>query len=75
APGAQAAATGRPPAPQPARFSRTKRFVVEAAFIVAVALIVWQAELPTAAIAVAMALAWTLVAVVEWLSSERPERR
>jgi excisionase family DNA binding protein len=65
-----------PPAPaRPARFSRTKRFVIEAAFIVAVAVIVWQAQLPVAAIAVAMALAWTLVAVVEWFSSERPDRR
>jgi hypothetical protein len=34
--------------------------------------IVWQAALPTPAIAVAMALAWTLVAVVEWVSSDRP---
>jgi excisionase family DNA binding protein len=76
----------RPPAPaqpvhQPAppprtfRLSRTKRFVLEAAFIVAVAVIVWQAELSTPAIAVAMGIAWTLVAVVEWISSERPERR
>jgi hypothetical protein len=37
--------------------------------------IVWQAELPVAAIAVAMALAWTLVAAVEWFASERPDRR
>jgi excisionase family DNA binding protein len=65
-----------PPAPpRTPRFSRTKRFVVEAAFIIAVAVIVWQAQLPVAAIAVAMALAWTLVAVVEWFSSERPDRR
>ena len=63
-----------PAAVRPSRFSRTKRFVVEAAFIVAVAVIVWQAQLPVAAIAVAMALAWTLVAVVEWFSSERPGR-
>jgi excisionase family DNA binding protein len=49
--------------------SRSKRFVLEAAFIVAVAVIAWQAELPIPAIAVAMALAWTLVAVVEWFSS------
>jgi hypothetical protein len=48
------------------------RFALEAAFIVAVALVVWQADLPIPAIAVAMALAWTLVAVVEWVSSERP---
>ena len=70
-----AARSAAAPAPaRPARFSRTKRFLVEAAFIVAVAVIVWQAELPVAAIAVAMALAWTLVAVVEWFSSERPAR-
>lgn len=67
----------RQPAPAPRTFhiSRTKRFVLEAAFIVAVALVVWQAALPTAAIAVAMGIAWTLVAVAEWVSSERPERR
>jgi hypothetical protein len=51
------------------------RFALEAAFIVAVAVVIWQAELPTPAIAVAMALAWTLVAVVEWVSSERPGAR
>ncbi|MGH3022196.1 MAG: helix-turn-helix domain-containing protein [Gaiellaceae bacterium] len=76
---APAQAVPRAPAPtatpRQGRFGRTKRFVVEAAFIVAVAVIAWQAELPVAAIAVAMALAWTLVAVVEWLSSERPDRR
>jgi excisionase family DNA binding protein len=67
----------RQPAPSPRTFhiSRTVRFVLEAAFIVAVALVVWQAALPTPAIAVAMGVAWTLVAVVEWVSSERPARR
>jgi excisionase family DNA binding protein len=67
----------RQPAPPPRTFrlSRTVRFVLEAAFIVAVALVVWRAALPTPAIAVAMGIAWTLVAVVEWVSSERPERR
>lgn len=74
-----AAAPPQPPARPPApprsfRLSRTKRFALEAAFIVAVAVIVWQAALPTPAIAVAMALAWTLVAVVEWVSSDRPAR-
>ena len=73
------AAAPQAPAPQPPtrplRISRTKRFVLEAAFIVAVAVIVWQAQLPIPAIAVAMALAWTLVAVVEWFSSERPATR
>ena len=64
------------PPPRPAfRLSRPLRFTIEAAFIVAVAVIVWQADLPTPAIAVAMALAWTLVAVVEWVSSERPTGR
>ncbi len=63
------------PAPRTFHISRTKRFVLEAAFIVAVAVIVWQAALPTPAIAVAMGIAWTLVAVVEWISSDRPDRR
>jgi excisionase family DNA binding protein len=90
-PAPQRAATPMPPAqprpaapPQPVRqpppvrrfrLTRTMRFALEAAFIVAVAVVIWQAELPTAAIAVAMALAWTLVAVVEWVSSERPGAR
>jgi excisionase family DNA binding protein len=63
------------PPPRPFHISRTVRFVLEAAFIVAVAVVVWQAALPTPAIAVAMGIAWTLVAVVEWVSSERPGRR
>jgi excisionase family DNA binding protein len=62
------------PPPRTFRVSRAWRFALEAAFIVAVAVIVWQADLPTAAIAVAMALAWTLVAGVEWLFTERPPR-
>jgi hypothetical protein len=64
-----------PPSPRTSRLSRPLRFAFEAAFIVAVAVIVWQADLPTPAIAVAMAVAWTLVAVVEWVSSERPSGR
>jgi excisionase family DNA binding protein len=79
-PPAQARPAAPPqPVPQPVprrtfRLSRTARFALEAAFIVAVALVVWLADLPIAAIAVAMALAWTLVAVVEWVSSERLPR-
>jgi excisionase family DNA binding protein len=65
----------QPPPVRRFRLSRTMRFALEAAFIVAVAVVIWQAELPTPAIAVAMALAWTLVAVVEWVSSERPGAR
>ncbi len=68
-------AAPRPVARRPRRFVRTIRFVVEALFIVAVAVIAWQADLPTPAIFVAMAVAWTLVAVIEWFSSERPARR
>jgi excisionase family DNA binding protein len=56
------------------RISRLERFLLEATFLVAVAIVVWQAALPTPAIAVAMGIAWTLVAVVEWVSSERPTR-
>jgi excisionase family DNA binding protein len=64
----------RQPAPRQRTFrpSRTTRFALEAAFILSVAAIVWLAKLPVPAIAVAMALAWTLVAAVEWLSSDRP---
>jgi excisionase family DNA binding protein len=57
------------------RVSRTMRFVLEAAFIVAVAVVVWLADLTTPAIAVAMGLAWTLVAIIEWFSSGRPATR
>jgi excisionase family DNA binding protein len=65
----------QPVARRSPRFVRTIRFVIEALFIVSVAVIAWQAELPTPAIFVAMALAWTLVAAIEWFSSERPVRR
>jgi excisionase family DNA binding protein len=70
APAAQAV---RPAAParRPPRMSRTARFALEAAFIVGVAAAAWLAELSIPAIAVAMGIAWTLVAVTEWLSSER----
>ena len=63
------------PPPRTFRLSRGWRFALEAVFIIVVAVIAWQAELPTPAIAIAMALAWTLVAVVEWVSSERPPRQ
>jgi excisionase family DNA binding protein len=68
-------AAPRPVPRRPRRYVRTIRFIVEALFIVAVAVIAWQADLPTPAIFVAMAVAWTLVAVIEWFSSERPVRR
>jgi excisionase family DNA binding protein len=70
---APAAPTTRPAAParRPPRLSRSVRFALEAAFIVGVAAVAWLAELSIPAIAVAMGIAWTLVAVTEWLSSER----
>ena len=70
APAGQAARPAAPARRAP-RLSRTTRFAFEAAFIVAVAVIAWQAELSIPAIAVAMGIAWTLVAVTEWLSSDR----
>jgi hypothetical protein len=42
------------------------RFVVEAIFLVAVATIAGLAKFPTEAIVLVMALAWLLVAGVEW---------
>jgi excisionase family DNA binding protein len=83
APGYSPLATHQPrAAPQPSpssqasgrrrsRPGRTARFVAEAAIIVAVAVVVWRAQLSTPAIAVAMGVTWTFVAAVEWLSSER----
>jgi excisionase family DNA binding protein len=70
---APAASAARPAAParRSPRLSRTARFALEAAFIVGVAAAAWLAELSIPAIAVAMGIAWTLVAVTEWLSSER----
>lgn len=69
-PGAAAApvAHGYPP---PRRFGRTTRFVLEAAFIVAVAVVAWQADLSGAALAGAMAAAWVIVAATEALSFRR----
>ncbi len=55
----------------PRRLGRTTRFVLEAAFIVAVAVVAWQADLSGAALAGAMAGAWVIVAVTEALSFRR----
>ncbi len=57
--------------PAPRRLGRTTRFVLEAAFIVAVAVVAWQADLSGAALAGAMAAAWVIVAATEALSFRR----
>lgn len=59
------------PYPAPRRLGRTTRFVLEAAFIVAVALVAWQADLSGAALAGAMGAAWVIVAATEALSFSR----
>jgi hypothetical protein len=61
---AQARAVSRRP-------GRTLRFVLEAAFIVAVAVGAWQADLTGPAIAGTMGAAWLIVAVLEALSFRR----
>jgi excisionase family DNA binding protein len=57
--------------PAPRRLGRTSRFVLEAAFIVAVAVVAWQADLAGPALAGTMAAAWAVVAVTEALSFHR----
>jgi excisionase family DNA binding protein len=52
---------------------RFARFLLEAVFLVGVALAAWQVGLSPLAIGAAMAVAWVVVAVVEWAAS-RPER-
>ena len=53
---------------------RALRLVLEAAFLVAVAVVAWRAELRPALILGAMAAAWVVVASVEWLASRRESR-
>ncbi|MGH3091695.1 MAG: helix-turn-helix domain-containing protein [Gaiellaceae bacterium] len=57
--------------PAPRRLGRTTRFVLEAAFIVAVAVVAWRADLSGAALAGAMAGAWVIVAATEALAFRR----
>jgi hypothetical protein len=54
-----------------ARLGRTARLLVEVAFIVAVAVVAWQADLSGLPLAGTMAAAWTIVAVTEALSFRR----
>ena len=51
------------------------RFLVEAAVIVDVATIVWYEDLSKAGIVAAIAGAWLLVALAEWLLSRRERER
>jgi excisionase family DNA binding protein len=68
APASQLAAQPYPPRP---RLGRTTRFVLEAAFIVAVAAAAWQADLGVPVVAGIMAAAWVIVAVTEAVSFRR----
>jgi excisionase family DNA binding protein len=65
---AAAAAHSYTPAP---RLGRTARLLVEVAFIVAVAVVAWQADLSGLPLAGTMAAAWAIVAVTEALSFRR----
>jgi excisionase family DNA binding protein len=55
----------------PRRIGRATRLVIEAVFLAVVAVGVWYAELGTAAIFALMAVAWIVVAVIEWVSWRR----
>jgi excisionase family DNA binding protein len=58
------------PAARPQRSGgRIARFLLEAVFLVGVALGAWQVGLSPLAIGTAMAVAWVVVAVVEWAAS------
>jgi Helix-turn-helix domain len=56
---------------QPIRIGRATRLVIEAVFLAVVAVGVWYAQLSTAAIFALMAVAWIVVAVIEWVSWRR----
>jgi excisionase family DNA binding protein len=66
-----AAASAAPAYSPPRRLGRTTRFVLEAIFIVVVAVAAWQADLEGATLAATMAAAWVIVAVTEALSFRR----
>ena len=62
------------PAARPQRSGgRIARFLLEAVFLVGVALAAWQVGLSPLAIGAAMAVAWVVVAVVEWAASRPPK--
>jgi hypothetical protein len=49
------------------------RFALEAVFLIALAVAMGLADLTATAIIVVMAVAWVLVALVEWLASRGPD--
>jgi hypothetical protein len=49
------------------------RFALEAVFLIALAVAMGLADLSATAIIVVMAVAWFLVAIVEWLASRGPD--
>lgn len=49
------------------------RFALEAVFLIALAVAMGLADLSATAIIVVMAVAWLLVAIVEWLASRGPD--
>lgn len=51
------------------------RFALEAAFLLLLAVAMGLAELGATAIIVVMAVAWVLVAAVEWFASREPSHR
>jgi excisionase family DNA binding protein len=51
--------------------ARIARFLLEAIFIVVVAVAAWQADLEPLAIGAAMAVAWLVVAIVEFFAARR----
>ena len=55
----------------PRRIGRAMRLVIEAVFLAVVATAVWYAQLSTGAIFALMAVAWIVVAVIEWVSWRR----
>jgi excisionase family DNA binding protein len=55
----------------PRRIGRATRLVIEAVFLAVVAVGVWYAQLSTGAIFALMAVAWIVVAVIEWVSWRR----
>jgi hypothetical protein len=55
----------------PTRIGRALRLVIEAVFLAVVAAGVWYAQLSTGAIFALMAVAWIVVAVIEWVSWRR----
>ena len=55
----------------PRRIGRAMRLVIEAVFLAVVAAGVWYAQLGTGAIFALMAVAWIIVAVIEWVSWRR----